>query len=153
MQNSHPISIIQNQLIILRTFVQYIIYCYKKTYIIYCYKKTSNIFYITIDNTKPLPQLILMRSAINASFYLAKCWQCVWCHDTDVVAANLRHGCRMFACHIHVSTCLSRKACIACIKIKCRSGCICVYVYMQSYTIFISIPYNASAPLRKSAEE
>ena len=126
MQNSHPISIIQNQLIILRTFVQYIIYCYKKT---------SNTFYITIDNTKPLPHLILMQSAINASFYLAKCWQCVWCHDTDVVAANLRHGCRMFACHIHVSTCLSRKACIACIKIKCRSGCICVY--MQSYTIFI----------------
>ena len=37
-------------------------------------------------------------------------------HDKDVVAANLRHGCRMFACHIHVSTCLSRKACVACIN-------------------------------------
>ena len=129
MQNSHPISIIQNQLIILRTFVQYIIYCYKKT---------SNIFYITIDNTKPLPQLILMRSAINASFYLAKCRQCVWCHDTDVVAANLRHGCRMFACHIHVSTCLSRKACIACIKMKCGSGCICVYAILY-YIHFYSL--------------
>ena len=129
MQNSHPISIIQNQLIISRTFVQYIIYCYKKT---------SNIFYITIDNTKPLPHLILMRSAINASFYLAKCWQCVWCHDTDVVAANLRHGCRMFACHIHVSTCLSRKACIACIKINCGSGCICVYAILY-YIHFYSL--------------
>ena len=35
----------------------------------------------------------------------------------DVVAADLRQGCRISACHMNASMCLSRKACAACIKI------------------------------------
>ena len=44
-----------------------------------------------------------------------------------------------------LSTWLSRKACIACIKIKCRSGCICVYAilyYIHSFLFLIMLQHH-----------